>query len=34
MKLVFLIKICLNKTNKVGVGKHLAHTLPIQNGLM
>jgi len=34
MKLVRLIKICLNKTcGKVDVGRLLADTFPIQNGL-
>jgi hypothetical protein len=34
MKLVRLIKICLNKTySKVRVGKHLSDNFPIQNGL-
>jgi hypothetical protein len=33
-KLVSLIKMRLNKTySKVCVGKHLSHTIPIQNGL-
>jgi hypothetical protein len=34
MKLVSLIKICLNKTNsKVLIGKHLSDSFPIQNDL-
>jgi hypothetical protein len=34
MKLVRLIKICLNEThNKVRIGKHLSDGFPIQNGL-
>jgi len=34
MKLVKLIKMCLNETySKVQVGKHLSHKLPIKNGL-
>jgi hypothetical protein len=34
MKLVRLIKICLNETySKVCVGKHLSDSFPIQNGL-
>jgi hypothetical protein len=34
MKLVRLIKMCLNETHsKVGVGKHLSGTFRIQNGL-
>jgi hypothetical protein len=34
MKLVRLIKICLNETyNKVRVSKHLSDSFPIQNGL-
>jgi hypothetical protein len=34
MKLVRLIKICLNETHgKVDVGKHLSESFPIQNGL-
>jgi hypothetical protein len=34
MKLVILIKMCLNKTySKVHIGKNLSDTLPIQNGL-
>jgi len=34
MKLVRLIKICLNETSsKVDVGKHLSDKLPFQNGL-
>jgi hypothetical protein len=34
MKLVRLIKICLNETyNKVCIGKHLFDNFPIQNGL-
>jgi hypothetical protein len=34
MKLVRLIKICLNETySKVCTGKHLSDTAPIQNGL-
>jgi hypothetical protein len=34
MKLVRLIKMCLNKTySKVRIGKHLSDSFPIQNGL-
>jgi hypothetical protein len=34
MKLVSLIKMCLNNTySKVHMGKHLSDTFPIQNGL-
>jgi hypothetical protein len=34
MKLVKLIKMCLNETyNEVHMGKHLSHSIPIQNGL-
>jgi hypothetical protein len=34
MKLVRLIKMCLNETcSKVRVGKHLSDKIPIQNGL-
>jgi hypothetical protein len=34
MKLVRLIKMCLNETyNKVRIGKHLSDNFPIQNGL-
>jgi hypothetical protein len=34
MKLVRLIKMCLNETyNKVHIGKHLSDSFPIQNGL-
>jgi hypothetical protein len=34
MKLVRLIKMCLNeKYSKVGIGKHLSDSFPIQNGL-
>jgi hypothetical protein len=34
MKLVRLIKICLNDTySKVHIGKHLSDNFPIQNGL-
>jgi hypothetical protein len=34
MKLVRLIKLCLNETySKVHIGKHLSDTFPIQNGL-
>jgi hypothetical protein len=34
MKLVRLIKMCLNKTyNKVCIGKYLCDTFPVQNGL-
>jgi hypothetical protein len=34
MKLVRLIKICLNETySKVCIGKHLSDSFPIQNGL-
>jgi hypothetical protein len=34
VKLVRLIKICLNKTyNKVHIGRHLSHMFPVQNGL-
>jgi hypothetical protein len=34
MKLVRLIKICLNETySKARMGKHLSDSLPIQNGL-
>jgi hypothetical protein len=34
MKLVRLIKMCLNKTySKVHIGKHLSDDFPIQNGL-
>jgi hypothetical protein len=34
MKLVKLIKICLNETySKVHIGKHLSDNFPIQNGL-
>jgi hypothetical protein len=33
MKLVRLIKTCLNETDKVCIGKYLSETFPIQNGL-
>jgi hypothetical protein len=34
MKLVRLIKMCLNETcSKVCLGKHLSDSFPIQNGL-
>jgi hypothetical protein len=34
MKLVRLIKMCLNETHsKVCIGKHLSDSFPIQNGL-
>jgi hypothetical protein len=34
MKLVKLIKMCLNETySKVRIGKHLSESFPIQNGL-
>jgi hypothetical protein len=34
MKLVRLIKMCLNETySKVRIGEHLSHSFPIQNGL-
>jgi hypothetical protein len=34
MKLVRLIKMCLNETcSKVLIGKHLPYNFPIQNGL-
>jgi hypothetical protein len=34
MKLVSLIKMCLNETySKVRIGKHLSHSFPIKNGL-
>jgi hypothetical protein len=34
MKLVWLIKMCLNETySKVRIGKHLSDSFPIQNGL-
>jgi hypothetical protein len=34
MKLVWLIKMCLNETyNKVCIGKYLSDSFPIQNGL-
>jgi hypothetical protein len=34
MKLVRLIKMCLNETySKVRIGKHLSQSFPIQNGL-
>jgi hypothetical protein len=34
MKLVRLIKMCLNETySKVCIGKHLSNSFPIQNGL-
>jgi hypothetical protein len=34
MKLVRLIKMCLNETNnKVRIGKHLSDSFPVQNGL-
>jgi hypothetical protein len=34
MKLVRLIKMCLNETySKVHIGKHLSDNFPIQNGL-
>jgi hypothetical protein len=34
MKLVRLIKMCLNETySKVHIGKHLSESFPIQNGL-
>jgi hypothetical protein len=34
MKLVRLIKMCLNKmNNKVRIGRHLSDTFPVQNGL-
>jgi hypothetical protein len=33
MKLVRLIKMCLNETySKVRIGKHLSHNFPIENG--
>jgi hypothetical protein len=33
MKLVRLIKICLNETySEVRIGKHLSNSIPIQNG--
>jgi hypothetical protein len=35
MKLVMLIKICLNETySKVRIGKQLSDKFPIQNGLI
>jgi hypothetical protein len=34
MKLIRLIKICLNETySKVGISKHLSDSFPVQNGL-
>jgi hypothetical protein len=34
MKLVRLIKMCLNETySKVRIGKHLSDSFPVQNGL-
>jgi hypothetical protein len=34
MKLIRLIKVCLNETySKVRIGKHLSDNFPIQNGL-
>jgi hypothetical protein len=34
MKLVRLIKMCLNETySKVRIGKHLTDSFPVQNGL-
>jgi hypothetical protein len=34
MKLVRLIKMCLNETySKINIGKHLSDNFPIQNGL-
>jgi hypothetical protein len=34
MKLVMLIKMCLNETySKIHIGKHLSEVFPIQNGL-
>jgi hypothetical protein len=34
MKVVWLIKMCLNETrSEVRIGKHLSDTFPIQNGL-
>jgi hypothetical protein len=34
MKLVRLIKMCLNETHsKVGIGTYLSHNFPTQNGL-
>jgi hypothetical protein len=34
MKLVRLIKMCLNETySKVHIGKHLSYSFPIQNGI-
>jgi hypothetical protein len=34
MKLVRLIKMCLNKTySKVSIGKHMSDSFPVQNGL-
>jgi hypothetical protein len=34
MKVVRLIKICLNETcSKARIGKHLSDSFPIQNGL-
>jgi hypothetical protein len=34
MKLVRLIKMCLNETcSEVGIGKRLSDSFPIQNGL-
>jgi hypothetical protein len=34
MKLVMLIKMCLNETySKVCIGKHLSNSFPVQNGL-
>jgi hypothetical protein len=34
MKLVMIIKMCLNETySKVHTGKHLSYSFPIQNGL-
>jgi hypothetical protein len=34
MKLVRLIKMCLNETyNKIRIGKHLSDTFPIKSGL-
>jgi hypothetical protein len=34
MKLIMLIKMCLNKTySKAWIGKHLSDACPIQNGM-
>jgi hypothetical protein len=34
MKLISLIKMCLNETHSKGhIGKHLSHSSPVQNGL-